>query len=175
MTSPAKTTLSLSLGLLLASTVAVRAEVVTTTFVIVRHTEKAEEPKGDPVLSDDGAQRARKLARMLSSAEVSALYACADHQRTALTLGPLSESGLAINKPSDADLVASIDDLVERHRGGLVVIASHSNVVPALVRQLSGIDVGEIDESEYDDLFVLSKSGNRPASLLRLKYGRTTD
>ena len=60
--------------------------------------------------------------------------------------------------------------LLERHPGGTVVIAGHSNTVPMIIEALGASPVPVIDETVYGDLFVVTLVDGS-ASLLRLRFG----
>src|SRR5947209_6360731 len=60
-----------------------------TTVILVRHAEKAAEPKEDPVLSDAGMTRAKALALALRDAGVQAILTTSK-QRTRSTVQPLA-------------------------------------------------------------------------------------
>src|ERR1044072_760453 len=50
-----------------------QAEAVTTVFLI-RHAERAEEPRQDPPLTEKGTARSEALARLLSTAGIKAIF-----------------------------------------------------------------------------------------------------
>jgi broad specificity phosphatase PhoE len=148
----------------------------TTTIILVRHAEKQAQ-EGDPSLDSRGRARAEALARSLADAGVTGLSAT-PYRRTQQTLQPLAE-GLGIEveiQPVDlADPKAYARDLVaallERHRGGTVVVAGHSNTVPLLLEAFGIPGPRTIDDDEYDDLFVLQVSKGANPVLLHLHYG----
>ena len=148
----------------------------TTTIVLVRHAEKQAE-SGDPSLSRDGRDRARALARTLADAGVTGLSAT-PYRRTQQTLEPLAEeTGVEVDvRPvdlSDPEAYARnlAADLLERYRGGTVVVAGHSNTVPLLLEALGVAGPRSIDDDEYDDLFVVQVVAGQSTVLLQLHYG----
>jgi broad specificity phosphatase PhoE len=155
----------IALFLLLFSFVA-RAETITT-VIVVRHADRANITPDSP-LSGLGMARAAELARVLAGVKVDAIYAT-QYVRTQQTVTPLAnEKGLTpvIFKAGDErDLVA---DIRARHSGGTVVIASHSDRLPGLLRDLGITDPPQIATSEYDDLFIVTNG-----KLLTLRYGAT--
>ena len=54
------------------------------TIFIIRHAEKADEPRQDPPLSEKGIRRAAELTRLLSASDIKAVYT-SQFQRTKLT------------------------------------------------------------------------------------------
>jgi phosphohistidine phosphatase SixA len=159
-------------------------EAKVTTVFLVRHAEKANEPGPDPPLSEAGKQRAEALARLLQSAGVKGIYT-SQFQRTRQTAEPLAKRlGVTADpvplsvKPSNPREVSdeSIRELtkkVEAHAGGAVLIVGHSNSVPEVIRMLGGDTVPKIDESKFDDLFVVTVYAGGRAKVVQLKYGST--
>src|ERR1700754_587360 len=64
------------------------SEPVTTIFLI-RHAERADEPRQDPPLTEKGVARSQALARLLSTADIKAIYT-SQFARTKLTAAPLA-------------------------------------------------------------------------------------
>lgn len=153
-----------------------------TTVVLVRHAEKAEEPRDDPPLTEAGRARARELARVLAGSGVKAVFT-SHLLRTRQTAEPLAaQLGLAVTpltlrlKPSNPREVTkeSIEEIVrnvERHAGGAVLVVGHTNSIPEVIRMLGGDTVPTIDEKKFDDLFVLTVYGRRKSRVVRMKYG----
>jgi len=145
----------------------------TTVVIAVRHAET--EPGDDPdrALSESGRERAQRLARMLAQLQpvraVDAIYA-SDQRRTQQTVTPLAETmGLPVNvRPSDTwkRLPGMIRD---DYRGQVVVVAGHSNTLPALLESLSGEQV-TIADDDYGNLFIVFVPRFSEPRLLRLRY-----
>ena len=142
------------------------------TVVLVRHAEKSTDDPRDPSLSEVGVMRAQSLARTLEGAGVTHLYA-SEFKRTQQTLGPISLiSGAAVQVISARDPRATISAIGELPRGSVVVVAGHSNTVPALVAELVGKQQAKLTEKDYDRLYVVTLWGEkRKASLLELRFG----
>ena len=159
-------------------------EVKVTTVFLVRHAEKADVPGQDPPLSEAGKARAEALARLLQSAGVKGIYT-SQFQRTRLTAEPLAKrlgitaSAIPLSvKPSSPREISdeSIRELtkkVEAHAGEALLIIGHSNSVPDVIRALGGDTVPKIDESKFDDLFVVTVYAGGRAKVVHLKYGTT--
>lgn len=134
----------------------------TTTYYIVRHAEK--EPvttmTSDVPLSAAGEQRAEALKDMLEKENISHIFST-NFLRTRSTAQPLADAtGVPIETydPNDPDFIEKLKSLE-----GNVLIVGHSNTVDDLVNKLAGkkeID-GDLPESEYGDLFIVKKTGNR--------------
>jgi len=151
-----------------------------TTVMLVRHAEKAAagDPEfagasaADPPLTAAGRARAGALARTLAEAGVTAVFA-SQFQRTQLTVRPLAEAlGLEVQQFPAADVTGLAELVARDHAGGVVVIAGHSNTVPALVEALGAGAVAPIEESwEYDNLYIVTVDGDGGADVVTLKFG----
>lgn len=141
-----------------------------TTIILVRHAEKADNSR-DALLSDAGEQRAELLARMLMRSGVRSLLA-SEFQRTQLTLRPLAEAlGLPIRiVPADnQDELLAI--AVQGNRGQVSVISSHSDRIPLLIANLTGLQIPPISEDEYNRFYVVTILAEGRTKLLELRYG----
>ncbi|MDB5216473.1 MAG: Phosphoglycerate mutase [Myxococcaceae bacterium] len=144
--------------------------------VLVRHAEKAvaDAPDPDPDLSAKGHERAVRLARLLGKTAITRLVA-SDTKRTQQTLAPLAErTGKAI----DVRPAAQANDLVRELRnappGSTTVVATHSNVLPMIVRDLGGGQLrdlttdGMLPDDDYARVLVLSVGCSTSASVVEL-------
>ena len=142
-----------------------------TTFILVRHAEKADDGTKDPPLNEVGISRASTLATLLSNQEVTALYST-PFKRTRQTLAPLAES--AKLEISDYDPFAGDDwlkSLHGSHAGGTVVIVGHSNTIPALANRLLGSETfAQFEESEYSNLIIIVSQEFGAGKLIRLTF-----
>jgi phosphohistidine phosphatase SixA len=124
------------------------------TFVLIRHAEKQTGAQ-DPRLTPEGLERADRIASMLRSLGVGAVYST-DFARTRQTAAPLARA---------AGVPVRLYD--PRHPGGLsdpppgvrcVAIVGHSNTVPDLVRQLGGhAEAPELSEQVYDHVYLVTR------------------
>jgi broad specificity phosphatase PhoE len=135
----------------------------------VRHAEKEE--GDDPGLTLVGRERATRLAHVLSEGGVDAIYA-SQFRRTQETAEPVASSvGLEVEIVDARDIEGLANRLRSDHTGETVLVVSHSNIIPEVIRAL-GADAGDIPEEEYDDLFVVLLSGaTGDASAVHLNYG----
>jgi phosphohistidine phosphatase SixA len=137
------------------------------TAILVRHAEKASEPKGDPVLSEPGQARVEALLRMVEKANLTAVIA-SEYQRTQLTVRPVAERfGLEIEVVPAKDPAATAAAILA-HPGGRVLVAGHSNTLGPILTALGAPPIPEIPESDYGDLFVVTVSAPGKASVLHL-------
>jgi broad specificity phosphatase PhoE len=140
----------------------------TTTVIVVRHAEKLVDGSKDPLLSPAGIERAARLAHQVRSAGVIAIYTT-PYQRTRLTAERLAQaSGAPVSEYDPKDTAGIAERVVDEHRGGTVIVVGHSNTVGRLVQALGGEAPDDIDESEYDHVWVVSVPTWGPSKTLHL-------
>ncbi|MFC1554173.1 phosphoglycerate mutase family protein [candidate division KSB1 bacterium] len=149
-----------------------------TTVFLVRHAEKVADGSNDPELTAAGKERAVELARVLSEADLDAVIST-NYKRTRNTAEPSAKSKKLQTEiiPSlrTNDLKNYLDETLVKYKGGKILIVSHSNVVPLLIkliRQEEPRDIKNLDDNAYDDLFVVSFTDRAKAEVLNLKYGK---
>lgn len=144
-----------------------------TTIILVRHAEKAAEPAADPPLTDAGQQRARELARVLGSANVSAIYTTT-FARTRQTGAPLAEAlklepvAIQPGPTFPADMAAK---LLAGHAGKTVLVVGHSNTTQNVMKALGITDAPKIEETEFDNLFIVTLAEGHTPRMTALRYG----
>ena len=134
---------------------------------LVRHAEKAADSK-DPNLTDDGTLRAAALANVLGDLPLTDVYST-DYNRTKATATPTANGhklDVQIYDPSKPD--AMLDEV---RKPGIHLVVGHSNTAPALVEALGGEESEEIDEMEYDRLYIVFLDENGKATSQLLRYG----
>ena len=151
-----------------------RSATTTTVVVLARHAEKVVSSIQDPPLSEEGEQRAERLAQMFGRGKgvgnIDAIYV-SDARRTQQTAAPLAQRlGTQPIVVPAADTKGLVSRVMREHDGDTVLIVGHSNTVPQLIHELSDIDVPAIGDDEYDTLYVLSIPSFGHASLLRMEY-----
>jgi 2,3-bisphosphoglycerate-dependent phosphoglycerate mutase len=127
-----------------------------TTFILVRHAEKASDGTSDPDLKPEGKQRADALAAMLSKASVDAVYST-NYKRTRNTVASLAAvKNLTVNTYNTMDAIA-LEKLLQQHSGGTIVIAGHSNTIPeianALIREKK---LEQFGDDDYGNILIIS-------------------
>ncbi len=140
------------------------------TVFVVRHAEKGPE-QPDPSLTPAGAARAATLATMLRDAHVTAIFA-SQFKRTQETAAPLAAAaGVAVQVFDAGKTDALIAAIKALPAGSRALVASHSNVVPAIVETLTGEKVGELTDADYDRLYVVTFRPDGGASVVLIHYG----
>jgi len=153
------------------------AQEVTTIF-IVRHAER-DTMQYDPPLTEAGRARAAALAHVLKDAGIQAVYTT-QYIRTQQTAQPLADELRLKLQIIDADadhLTSYVRTVLRRvekeHAGGRVLVVSHGNVIPLLLKELGTIKDLTLGDEEYDNLFVVTKFSSGKAQLLRLRFGNS--
>lgn len=153
----------------------------TTTVIFVRHAEKMLDVDNPP-LSEAGKARAAELARQLVDSDVvpgkgvDAVYST-PYLRTEETARPVAEAlGLQVlpyEATDDSDRSEEImDEIVRNHKGEIVLVVGHSNTVPVMIGAMGASkNVPYIDESEYDNMYIVSIPWFGKTKTIRVRYG----
>ena len=164
-----------ALALIVCTATAATAQQV---IYVVRHAERADSapaagqamtaPANDPPLSAAGHARAARLATMLRSADLWQIIST-EYQRTRQTAAPLAKAlNLEVTTAparEPATLMARI-----REAKGNVLVVGHSNTVPEILKRLGVKDAIAIPESEYDNLFIVTRPATGEPILVRLRF-----
>jgi phosphohistidine phosphatase SixA len=142
---------------------------------LVRHAETAASTRQvrDPELSEEGRLRAHELARLLSQAGVTHLFA-SEFVRTGATLAPLAEQlGLEVRIVPAAESEQQVQALRALPAGSVAVLAGHSNTVPELVVALGGELAEPIEHEQYQRVFLvtLPRHADGAPKAIELRYG----
>jgi phosphohistidine phosphatase SixA len=147
------------------------------TFILLRHGEKATAEKDTP-LSERGRERARVVASLLASTRITRLLA-SSYRRTQETLAPLAtQRGLTVEVGPAAEKEALLAELRRTPDGGAVVVATHSNVLPYVVRELGttplrGVEGDSLPEEDFARLAVIALPCSGPPLVVELSSGPT--
>lgn len=142
-----------------------------TTFILVRHAEKADESV-DPDLSPEGFERAERLAAILDHVSLDAVYSTS-FLRTTKTVQPITEKfGLEITEYDHRNPELQADAWKADHAGQTVLISGHSNSTPTFANALLGNKHFEdkFDESDYGNLLIITVDVNGHSKLIHLRY-----
>ncbi|HEX5794121.1 MAG TPA: phosphoglycerate mutase family protein [Rheinheimera sp.] len=120
------------------------------TIYLVRHAEKRQVGV-DPALTACGLARANALAADLAEVKLAAVFAT-PYQRTQQTAAAVAHSQqLKVSLYDPRDTEALLQQLNQQNQP--VLIVGHSNTVPQLVTQLSGIAMAPLTEQDFDMLY----------------------
>jgi broad specificity phosphatase PhoE len=144
------------------------------TVILVRHAERAAEPRADPLLTPDGQQRALDLAAALAGANVSSIITT-HLQRTQLTAKPLGDAigqtpiVVRAGGQGHPDSVAAA--VMRRPAGEVVLVVGHSNTIPAIIAALGGPKMPDLCDGQYSNLYVMELRAGSAPRLIKAKYG----
>jgi broad specificity phosphatase PhoE len=154
--------LLLFLTLALAGAPARAADAV---LYVVRHAEKAAEPKDDPALSETGTARAQGLAKLLADVEIVGVHSTS-YARTRLTAAPTASARHLEVSPyaTEAEVVARA-----RAAGGSHLVVGHSNTIAAIVAAAGGDPGPPVGDAEFDRLYVVVVPDSGKPTTVRLR------
>ncbi|MCB1054306.1 MAG: histidine phosphatase family protein [Acidobacteria bacterium] len=134
------------------------------TIFLVRHAEKATEPKEDPPLTAVGRCRAEALAELLADAGIHRLFST-ETRRTLETVRPLA---VRLHQEVETRPPADLDGLVRaltRVPGEVELVVGHSNTLGPMIEQLGAPPIAPIADGEYGGIYVVTRV-TRGAELL---------
>lgn len=136
---------------------------------LVRHAEKADDGTDDPPLAIAGRIRVQTLKTLFADVSLTHVHTT-DWKRTRDTARPFAEEAgveLAMYDPRELETLATgIMATPGRH-----LVAGHSNTTPQLVAALGGDPGGEIDDLEYDRLYILVIGPGESTVTTLLRFG----
>ena len=143
-----------------------------TTVLLVRHADRVS---GQDALNPDGAARAQELVHVAEKAGVAAIIT-SDANRAVLTAQPLATSAGLTPVVIPANDIQSFVDEIRSRRGTTLLVVGHSNTVPQIIAELGGPALPNIDDLEFDNVFVLTlcRCSWRGPKLVNLQYGVTS-
>ena len=142
-----------------------------TTFILVRHAEKATEGGSDPELKPEGVKRAESLTALFEKTDVTAVYST-DFKRTRNTVAPLAAAkGLTLNTYSSMK-TADLEKLLTAYAGGTIVISGHSNTIPDIANALVGEKkFAQFADADYGNILIISVTTvGKDAKVVWLRY-----
>jgi|TARA_B100001094_G_scaffold329550_1_gene392546 broad specificity phosphatase PhoE len=149
---------------------------VTTTVIITTHAELETDLSLNSGLSDEGVERANRLASTLSSVDVitglDAIYTTS-YRSTQETAEPISRLlNLPINIVDQDVAEAFIQSIMDDHAGQIVLIVSHPENLPRLIVELQGSkNINPESLIKNDQLFIVTAPWFGKVKTLQLTYG----
>lgn len=146
----------------------------TTTIVLVRHAEKQLGTIEDPPLTQEGDERAQRLAGLFGDRSpvgaIDAVYATKT-RRAQATAAPLAARlGLQVIAADDPPAALARRVRHDQH-GGVALVVGHSNTVPQIVAALTARrDIPAIPDDDFGTIYVVTVPDVGRASVLRLRY-----
>jgi 2,3-bisphosphoglycerate-dependent phosphoglycerate mutase len=142
-----------------------------TTFILIRHAEKGNDGTEDPDLTDEGNARAEKLSFMFKDTPIAGIYST-NYKRTKSTVRPIAAAQNVEVEIYEALKPGVIEDMIDKHRGGTVLVSGHTNTTPWTANLLTGKEsYKDYAETEYGAILIVSvRAVGEPVSVLRLNY-----
>jgi|SRR5215207_4208676 len=138
------------------------------TVLAVRHADIDLPPASDdPGLNAAGRARAGALVHLVRSSGVGAVFH-SQFARTQQTVAPAARV-LGLDPRLTPSAAAFAQDALSGDPEAVVLVAGHSDTIPAILVALGATPAPAIGEREFDNLFVLTTRGG--AHLLHLRYG----
>ncbi len=141
-----------------------------TTFILIRHAEKADDGTNNPGLTAEGTDRAERLNALLAETDVAAIYST-PFKRTMSTVSPLaSAKGLDIQEynPRGQEFIKA---MLRDNPGKTVVVSGHSNTTPVVANILLGNKQFEnLTEDEYGKIFIVTVSALGKGTVTMMSY-----
>lgn len=139
---------------------------------LVRHAEK--QTGNDPVLTENGNQRAGALLQTLKGKKIHHIYVT-QFKRTQMT-GDSLRIQLGVDTVQyKADTTG--DDVYKKiiannEKGKSILIIGHSNTVPRIIKKLGAMDFTplNIPDNEYDNLYLITYKRGK-VMVKKMKYG----
>lgn len=140
-----------------------------TTVILVRHAEKIDDSR-DPELSEAGKQRAQKLAELLGSQNIDAIYST-DYIRTRDTCAPVSSQKQIEVNLYDPRNTEQIDAMAVDNAGKTILVCGHSNSTPRLANHyLKSTVFSDFDESDYGNILIVTIPAQGSPAFIHLRY-----
>jgi len=139
---------------------------------LVRHAEMCLDQGSNPNLSSYGQERARELARVLVDVNLGKIFST-PFNRTLQTATPISQSQeIEINQVEVATgFLESLAEQIRTADASAILVAGHSNTTPRLVNLLVGKELSDLEETEFDRLYIVTLHADGSASYSVLRYG----
>jgi phosphohistidine phosphatase SixA len=126
-------------------------------------------PTNTPI-SDAGKLRANRLANLLKDANIKAIYT-STALRTFQTAEPLSNLiNIPIKRIPKKNIDILLDDIESNHAKDKVLIVSHWNYIPKILKALGQKNAAKFAKSEYGNLYIVVPQANQAPNVIRLHY-----
>jgi phosphohistidine phosphatase SixA len=156
-----------AIALMLMSSAETRAQEA---VFIVRHAEVLAKPgDDDPPLSEEGLQRALRLAEKLKGAGITAIYST-QTKRTQQTAEPAAKAfQVPIKTISRRDPKALVAALRTDNKNDRVLVFGHFQTVPIIIKELGYQGEIKLDSTLWDELFIVIPRGQGQPTVMRLR------
>ncbi len=147
-----------------------------TTVYIVRHAEKdmSDLKNADPDLSEEGRNRAKKLAEQLKKEKFDVVFST-KYKRTIQTVDLVArKNSLNVEYYNPADFKGLAERIKTKYKNKKVLIAGHSNTVLELAEAF-GVKrpLASLTDDDYDFLFKITIDDTGNSILKTRHYGKS--
>lgn len=146
-----------------------------TRIYLVRHAEKITSDKKDnnPLLTENGNQRAIALAEKLQNTPLNAIYST-NYKRTEATAKPASENQKKKIKVYDAKKLNDAAAMIlKENKGKCALVIGHSNTILETIEAFGAKrPIPTIEDQEYDYLFLVTIRTNGKIKVKVMHYGK---
>ena len=145
----------------------VSAQTETTTYYLIRHTDKVVTDKKDrdPDLTKKGYARAENWAKVLSDVKFDFVYST-NYKRTIETAKPTAKANNLEIKLYDPRKIFD-EEFQKNTKGKTVLVVGHSNTTPFFANKILGENkYSEIDESNYTNLYIVTVTKDAKTGVL---------
>ena len=161
----------LLISIMLLTTIQAYSQDDLTTVILVRHAEKKVDQNGDPDLTEEGQKRARELMRILKDQPIDVIYST-PFKRTRQTVAPLALFKNKDIQEYNPSKMEEVIELIKEAKGQTILLSGHSNTTPAIINQILKTDsFNELDESDYDNMYIVTFSEIGRGTVVQLEYG----
>ncbi|WP_299251630.1 phosphoglycerate mutase family protein [uncultured Aquimarina sp.] len=133
----------------------------TTTYILVRHSEKdlSDKSNRNPNLTEQGKERSENLVKILADIKIDQVYST-NYTRTLQTAAPIAKDrNIEISFYDPRKLFDQ--EFQKETTGKTSLIVGHSNSTPAFVNKIIGQKkYNDIDEKNYSKLFIIKIVGD---------------
>jgi 2,3-bisphosphoglycerate-dependent phosphoglycerate mutase len=144
-----------------------------TVVYVVRHAEKitTDPNDNDPLLTEEGLKRAKKLSKKLKGIKLSAVYST-DFQRNKLTATPTAnKQRLNIELYNTKNLKEWVAQVLQQNKGKNILIVGHSNTVLETIEALGGKKpIEKINDDDYNYFFEVVIGASPPVVVTVSKF-----
>lgn len=141
----------------------------TTTYYLIRHSEKdtSDKTNRNPNLNEDGLKRAENWAEYFKNIDLDAVYST-DYNRTQQTATPTAKSKeLEIITYDPRKMYDSI--FQAETKGKTVLVVGHSNTTPVFANKILGEKKYEnMDENDNASLYIVTIKGDQKTSKIEV-------
>ena len=142
------------------------------TYIIVRHAEKDLNSGNDPSLTEEGKKRAESLLEIIKDFQIDKVCFTGNMKRTYETALPsLNYFKCGYESFSKNAVQTFFINTLEAYKGKRVLIIGNTNTIPMMLNTFSNHKKFEdIDENEYDNLFIVTARSTNDVMIQQFKY-----